>query len=178
MIPDPWKRLSEIYAAAAAHEPAVRAAFLDSACAGDPALRAELESLLHHDLPSTPAVDVFAAQLAAAPHLAVGTRLGSCRVEGLIGEGGMGRVYRAHDDQLGRDVAIKVLPPIFALDPERRARFDREARVLASLNHSHIGAIYGVVEGDGVRGLVLELVEGETLADRIRSRGSGTVCRK
>ena len=81
--------------------------------------------------------------------------------------GGMGEVYRAHDDTLGREVAIKVLPPAFTADPERRARFEREARMLATLNHPHIGAIYGVEEAEGVRGLVLELVEGETLADRI-----------
>ena len=79
----------------------------------------------------------------------------------------MGEVYRAHDETLGREVAIKVLPPAFTADPERRARFEREARMLATLNHPHIGAIYGVEEADGVRGLVLELVEGETLAERI-----------
>jgi Tol biopolymer transport system component len=80
-------------------------------------------------------------------------------------------VYRAHDDTLGREVAIKVLPPAFTADPERRARFDREARMLATLNHPHIGAIYGVEEADGVRALVLELVEGETLAERIARSG-------
>ena len=88
----------------------------------------------------------------------------------------MGEVYRAHDDTLGREVAIKLLSPAFTAEPERRARFEREARMLATLNHPHIGAIYGVEEADGVRGLVLELVEGETLAERIaasaRSAGS------
>ena len=79
----------------------------------------------------------------------------------------MGEVYRAHDETLGREVAIKVLSPAFTAEPERRARFEREARMLATLNHPHIGAIYGVEEADGVRGLVLELVEGETLAERI-----------
>ena len=79
----------------------------------------------------------------------------------------MGEVYRAHDDTLGRDVAIKLLSPAFTAEPERRARFEREARMLATLNHPHIGAIYGVEEADGVRGLVLELVEGVTLAERI-----------
>src|SRR5229473_3345292 len=78
-----------------------------------------------------------------------------------------GEVYRARDPKLGRDVAIKVLPPLFTLDPARLARFEREARLLASLNHPHIGAIYGVEDADGVRGLVLELVEGLTLADRL-----------
>ena len=88
----------------------------------------------------------------------------------------MGEVYRAHDERLGREVAIKVLPLAFTLDPGRRARFEREARVLAALNHPHIGAIYGIEEADGVRGLVLELVEGETLAERIARVGSSNRC--
>jgi Tol biopolymer transport system component len=86
----------------------------------------------------------------------------------LLGAGGMGEVYRARDPRLGRDVAIKVLPPQFTRDPDRAARFDREARLLASLNHPNIAAVYGIEEADGVRGLVLELVEGETLAERVR----------
>ena len=105
-----------------------------------------------------------------------GKRLGVYHVHARIGAGGMGEVYRARDTKLGRDVAIKILPPHFTSDPERLARFEREARVLASLNHPHIGAIYGLEEADGVRALVLELVEGETLADRI-ARGSHTCSR-
>ena len=80
----------------------------------------------------------------------------------------MGEVYRARDTKLGRDIAIKVLPESFASDPDRLSRFQREARVLASLNHPHIGAIYGLEDVDGVHALVLELVDGETLSDRIR----------
>src|SRR2546428_2461966 len=99
--------------------------------------------------------------------LAAGTRLGSYEVVALLGAGGMGEVYRGHDTRLGRQVAIKILPEPFALDPERLARFEREAHVLASLNHPNIAAIYGLEETDGVRALVLELVEGPTLADRI-----------
>ncbi len=95
-----------------------------------------------------------------------GSRLGSYEVTALIGQGGMGEVYRAHDTKLGRDVALKVLPDLFADDPERLARFQREARVLASLNHPNIASIYGLEEQDGVRALVLELVEGPTLAER------------
>ena len=83
----------------------------------------------------------------------------------------MGEVYRARDTKLGRDVAIKILPPAFTADPDRLARFEREARMLAALNHPHIGAIYGVEESDGVRALVLELVEGETLADKLAAAG-------
>ena len=96
-----------------------------------------------------------------------GRRLGAYQVQVRIGVGGMGEVYSARDTRLGRDVALKILPRLFTSDPERLARFEREARVLASLNHPHIGAIYGLEEADGVRALVLELVDGETLGDRI-----------
>ena len=109
--------------------------------------------------------------------LAPGTRLGVYEVTAKIGEGGMGEVYRAHDTKLGRDVAddtklgrdvaLKVLPDLFADDPERLARFQREARVLASLNHPNIASIYGLEESGDTRALVLELVEGPTLAERI-----------
>ena len=95
--------------------------------------------------------------------LASGVRLGSYEILTLLGAGGMGEVYRARDSRLGRDVAIKVLPEAFARDPERLARFEREARVLASLNHPNIAAIYGLEQSDGVQFLVLELVPGETL---------------
>ena len=96
-----------------------------------------------------------------------GTRFNHYEVLAPIGAGGMGEVYRARDTKLGRDVAIKTLPDAFMADPERLARFEREARLLASLNHPHIGAIYGIEEVEGVRGLVLELIEGDTLAERL-----------
>ena len=99
--------------------------------------------------------------------LAPGARLGPYEVLSAIGAGGMGEVYRARDTRLNRDVAIKVLPEAFAQDADRLARFKREAQVLASLNHPHIAAIYGLEETDSMHALVLELVEGPTLADRI-----------
>ncbi len=99
--------------------------------------------------------------------LAAGARLGSCEVTGSLGAGGMGEVYRARDTRLNREVAIKVLPELFATDPERLARFEREAQVLASLNHPHIAQIYGLEESGSVRALIMELVDGETLADLI-----------
>ena len=99
--------------------------------------------------------------------LNIGDRLGSYDVVALLGAGGMGEVYRAHDTNLGRDIALKVLPTAFALDPERLARFKREAQVLASLNHPHIASIYGLEELPGGFALVLELVDGPTLADRL-----------
>ena len=95
-------------------------------------------------------------------------RIGGYRVTAKIGEGGMGEVYRARDTKLDRDVALKVLPQAFTDDPDRLARFEREAKVLASLNHPNIGHIYGLEEAKGQKALVLELVEGPTLAERIK----------
>jgi eukaryotic-like serine/threonine-protein kinase len=99
--------------------------------------------------------------------LSIGTRLGPYEILALIGVGGMGEVYRAHDTRLNRHVAVKVLPDLFAEDPERLARFEREAHVLASLNHPHIAQVHGREEAGRVRALVMELVEGETLAEKI-----------
>ena len=99
--------------------------------------------------------------------LPIGSRVGLYEVLGLLGAGGMGEVYRARDMRLGRDIALKILPPLFTSDPERLGRFEREARVLASLNHPNIAAIHGLEDSDGLRALILELVDGETLADRI-----------
>src|SRR5438093_9280467 len=99
--------------------------------------------------------------------LPAGTRLGVYEVVAAIGSGGMGEVYRARDTRLNRDVALKILPELFAADPDRLARFEREAQALAALNHPNIAAVYGFED----RALVMELVEGETLADRI-ARGA------
>jgi serine/threonine protein kinase len=96
-----------------------------------------------------------------------GTRLGPYEILGPLGSGGMGDVYRAHDTRLGRDVEVKMLPAAFTADRDRLTRFEREARLLASLNHPHIGAIYGLEPVNGVQALVLELIEGETLAERL-----------
>jgi Tol biopolymer transport system component len=99
--------------------------------------------------------------------LSVGSRLGPYEIISLLGAGGMGEVYRAKDTKLGREVALKILPATFTNDPERLARFRREAQVLAALNHPHIGAIYGVDEAEGTQFLVLELVDGVSLDKRI-----------
>ncbi len=96
-----------------------------------------------------------------------GTRLGPYEITAQIGVGGMGEVYRATDTTLNRQVAVKVLPSHVAADPERLARFQREAEVLASLNHPNIAQIHGLEESEGIKALVMELVEGPTLADRI-----------
>src|SRR5215475_2585667 len=96
--------------------------------------------------------------------IAIGTQLGSYEITALLGKGGMGEVYRARDTKLKREVAIKILPEEFSRDVDRVSRFQREAEVLASLNHPNIGAIHNIEEVTGSRFLVLELVEGETIA--------------
>src|SRR5262245_25575216 len=101
----------------------------------------------------------------------VGKTFAHYEITALLGAGGMGEVYRAKDTKLGRDVAIKLLPEVFASDPDRAARFEREAKLLAALNHPNIAAIYGIEDANQSRFIVLELVEGETLAERI-SRGA------
>ncbi len=97
-----------------------------------------------------------------------GTRLGAYEIISALGAGGMGEVYRARDTKLNRDVALKVLPPAFTGDPDRVARFAREARLLASLNHPNIGSIYGLEDSGNSPALVLELVDGDTLEARLR----------
>ena len=104
--------------------------------------------------------------------IAKGTRIGSYEVFAQIGAGGMGEVYRAQDTKLGRDVAIKVLPEAFAHDADRLSRFQREAKMLASLNHPNIATIHGLEQSNGTSYLVMELVSGETLQERIRRDGA------
>ena len=98
----------------------------------------------------------------------IGKTLGHYEIASQIGKGGMGEVYQARDQKLGRDVAIKILPDEFAKDADRITRFQREAKLLASLNHSNIAAIHGLEEYDGTHFLILELIEGETLADQTK----------
>src|SRR5262245_41413456 len=98
----------------------------------------------------------------------IGQEVVHYRIEELLGAGGMGEVYRARDTRLGRDVAVKMLPDIFAQDADRVARFEREAKLLASLNHANIAALYGMEQAEGKHFLVMELVEGETLAERLK----------
>src|SRR6202521_4531507 len=111
------------------------------------------------------------SRLSAMP-LSAGTKLGTYEIVSAIGAGGMGEVYQAHDTKLGRDVAIKVLPEAFAHDAERLARFQREAKMLAALNHSNIATIFGLEHSDGTHYLVMELVNGETLQERVKREGA------
>jgi serine/threonine protein kinase len=105
--------------------------------------------------------------------LVPGTHLGPYEIHSALGAGGMGEVYRARDTKLGRDVALKVVAENFARDPERSARFHREAQLLAALNHPHIATIHGLEEAGGTRFFVMELVDGETLADRLSQERAG-----
>ena len=168
MTPERWQEVKNVLAAALEKTPADRVAYLDRACT-DPSLRREVESLITaHDQGDSTFMARPAVELRSSESLESGTRLGSYEVVARIGAGGMGEVYRAHDTKLKRDVAIKVLPLAFVNDPERLARFQREARMLASLNHPNIASIYGLEDSSKTHGLVMELVEGPTLADRIR----------
>ena len=162
-------QISYLYQAALARPAEERGAFLKEACARDESLRHEVESLLGYEDAAAEFLEVPVVRAAAAvgqPSM-IGRHVGAYAIVAPLGVGGMGEVYRAHDTKLRRDVAIKILPPQFTADPERRVRFAREARLLATLNHPHIGAIYGIEESDGLTALVLELVEGPTLADRL-----------
>ncbi len=175
-----WPNADDILDRALERPAAERRAFVREAAAGDADLLAALEAVLFEAdtddgflvpggaIAGAAAADLADAQAAdRAPRLEPGTAFGVYLVEGALGAGGMGEVYRARDTRLGREVALKVLPRRFAADPVKHARFDREARLLASLNHPHIAAIYDVEEHDGVVALVLELVEGPTLSDEI-----------
>jgi len=164
-----WPKVEDLYHAALEKQPAEREAFLDQACGGDEEVRREVQSLLGHEreaerLMERPAMSVATQKLAVVR----GTRLGPYEVTDLVGAGGMGEVYRARDTRLGRDVAIKVLPEHVAHDPAALSRFDHEARAVAALSHPHIEALFDIGETDGTRYLVMELLEGETLATRLR----------
>jgi len=171
MHPHRWRQVADVYESALEREPAARGAFLADACRDDFDLRREVESLLAQEH-TTLVVDqdmlaVAAVVLEDTSRLQPGAALGPYRVDSLIGAGGMGEVYRARDTKLNRDIALKVLPELLTRAPDRLARFTREANVLASLNHPNIAAIYGFEDGGDVHALVLELVEGPTLAQRI-----------
>jgi serine/threonine-protein kinase len=174
MTPERWERVKTLYETARAHPPRDRSAFLVRECGGDTDLQLEVESLLDQPVGTQDFFKLVGGQvdIAGSPPgepgaLLVGRRLGTFEVKSLLGRGGMGEVYRAHDTRLGRDVAIKVLPHAFTADASRVASLEREARVVAALNHPHIAAIHGLEETEGVRGLVLELVEGQTLAQKL-----------
>jgi len=172
LAPDDWLRVKDVFATARALPPSDRQAYLSAACAGNEALRQEVESLLASDeraktFLESPAVMQSDGTSHVSRLMIEGRLLGAYQVQAMLGAGGMGEVYRARDTKLQRDVAVKFLPHAFTSDPERLSRFEREARTLAALNHPNIGAIYGFEEADGLRFLILEFVDGPTLAERL-----------
>jgi serine/threonine protein kinase/Tol biopolymer transport system component len=173
--PERWKEIERLYHSSIELPADQRGRFLAEACT-DGEIRQQVATLLAHrdrglTLIQRPALDV-AADIVTRGHSAVlvGRRIGHYEVTSLIGAGGMGVVYRAHDSRLGRDVALKLLPADLENERDLLAHIEQEAKLLASLNHPNIAAIYDLEESDGIRCLVLELIEGETLADRLRRR--------
>ena len=179
---DRWQKIEQLYHAACERDVTLRAAYLHEACGSDEELRREVERLLAAG--EKPTADFASPIQKAAARMfdetpfeetptqsLIGRQLGLYHVLAKIGEGGMGEVYRALDTKLRREVALKVLPRAFARDPERMTRFRREAQLLASLNHKNIAAIYGFEETPEANFLVLELVEGETYAERLQKQG-------
>jgi serine/threonine-protein kinase len=167
---DDWPKVKRVLEGALAREGADREAYLAEACGTDAALRAQVASLLAAQDAAASFLETPAARLLAEPRAQEdlsGRVVGAYLLVSRIGAGGMGEVYLARDTRLNRDVALKVLPDAVAADAGRRARFKREAQLLASLNHPHIGSIYGFEESGSIRALVLELVEGPTLAERL-----------
>ena len=171
------RQIEDLCHAALDRDPKDRAAFVATACGSDESLRREVEGLLAHaqaadGFLSTPLEEVAAHALTDSDSGSlVGRSLGAYQIRSRLGSGGMGEVYRARDTKLGRDVAIKILPTALTSDPERLARFAREARVLATLSHPNIATIHAIEETDGVRAIVMELVPGETLAEVIAKAG-------
>jgi hypothetical protein len=173
-----WDRVKELFQAALDRPPHERAAYLRERCGDDRALQAEVESLLatHEQaegFAERPEIELLGAleadsrMSAAGRALHCGDRLGAYEIHSLVGAGGMGEVYKARDTRLDRTVALKILPAHLAADHDRYHRFEREARAVASLDHPHIGALYDVGQDEGLHFLVMQYLEGETLAARL-----------
>src|SRR5215510_13641853 len=167
-----WHQINQIYDAAVDVEEKNRASFLEEACGEDAELRREVESLLAYDRPAKqfinqPALQATAEKLASEPPSLVGRRLGPYQIQSVLGAGGMGEDYKARDTRLNRTVAIKVLPRYLSERADLRQRFAREARAIASLSHPNICPLYDIGRQDGIDFLVMECLEGETLAKRL-----------
>ena len=166
VTPERWQEIKAVLAAALERAPEERTDYLNRVCV-EQSMRREVESLLaaHEQVDKR-----FLEQPPAEnSELKRGTKLGAYEIVALLGAGGMGEVYQAVDTKLGRNVAIKVLPAAFVRDPNRLSRFQREARILASLNHPNIATIYGLEQSDDVHYLVMELVSGQSLTGRLRA---------
>jgi eukaryotic-like serine/threonine-protein kinase len=175
MSADRWTVVDRLLEAALERQPADRDPFLQSACAGDEALRREVQSLLaHHDAAGafleTPPVELLRDAHVPSRESFVNRQLGVYRIVDVLGIGGMGAVYRAHDPKLARDVAIKIIRPDLLGDPDRRRRFMGEARAASTLNHPHIVTVHDIQQADGVDFIVMEYVRGQSL-DRLIPEG-------
>ena len=170
---DRWATVKHIHQCALDRDPSERAAFVDESCGGDETLRQEVQSLLKYATEAEsflerPAVDVAPTGPSAPGETAlVGRTVSHYQVLSLLGAGGMGEVYLARDPRLDRTVALKILPGDLAVDPDRMLRFEREAKAASALNHPNVATIYDVGESDGIHFIVMEHVEGETIAARI-----------
>jgi eukaryotic-like serine/threonine-protein kinase len=175
VTPERWRHIKDLLASALEREPEQREQYVAVACGDDAELRGAIESLIRADahqlIPADP--EGVAAPPPQRPEFQPGARLGRYEVCGLLAAGGMGEVYRVRDTRLGREVALKVLPDAFAADAARRARFEREARVLAALNHPHIVTLHSLEEEAGLHFLTMELVQGRTLDHLIPQGGLG-----
>jgi serine/threonine protein kinase/Tol biopolymer transport system component len=178
MTPERWKQIDQLLDSALQREASQRPAFLEQACAGDEELRREVESLLAHkdkeqaqSFIEVPALEAAAKGLAVGHHESlVGRRLGPYKIHSLLGVGGMGEVYLAHDPRLDRDIALKILPTELASDPDRIRRFIREARAASGLKHPNVATIYEIGEFEKFHFIAMEYVEGQTLASKISGR--------
>jgi serine/threonine protein kinase len=172
-VMDHWTTVKRIHQSALDVDPSERAALVDELCCGDEALRREVQSLLTYATDAETFLEQPAADLMTAPPsephetTLVGRTVSHYEVLSLLGAGGMGEVYLACDSRLDRNVALKILPGEFAADPERMQRFAREAKAASALNHPNVATIYDVGESDGIRFIVMEHVEGETIAGKI-----------
>src|SRR2546422_828681 len=171
-----WQKVREVFDAALRQEPADRQNYLNEACGDDKALLTEVESLFSSlaksdEFLETPAV-THVADIIESPKkpFAPGTRFGPFEIVGFVGAGGMGAVYRGYDPRLRREVAIKMLMPAFANDPDRLRRFEQEALAVARLAHPNILAVHDIGTHDGAPYLVMELLEGETLRDKTKGQ--------
>ena len=168
-----WQTCTDVFNAAVEQPPEERAAFLERSCDGDEALRRKVELLLKYhdrsgDFIKSPAFEVAPELLAGDPETLVGQTIGHYKISESIGTGGMGEVYLATDIVAGRKAALKLLPLRFTGDAERLKRFEREARAVVGLNHPNVVTVYEIGEENSIHYIASELIEGETLRDRLR----------